>query len=175
LKVHFIRAFLVCIFSVAALVFVWAEVAPPSAPVQKEFDRFVEIISEGMRANGRVSTVTAKPDASDETLIDAAAQQLNAHPAPLKNWHILKKEHMGPEDFEAVLQKKYPDRFFGTRETGRYLIAVIDSDQGQKIIWMGEGQVNGGHWARMYNCDATFTSPQDGGTPLIRTNIPVNH
>jgi len=49
------------------------------------------------------------------------------------------------------------------------LVALIDSDQGHKIMAINEGQYPGGaHWARMYNCDAVFSSPQDGGTPLIR-------
>jgi len=41
---------------------------------------------------------------------------------------------------------------------------VIDSDQGHKIVVIDEYQFpSGGHWARMYNCDAVFSSPMNGG------------
>jgi hypothetical protein len=107
-------------------------------------------------------------------LIAAAVQQLNKNPAPLKEWHILKKEYVGPAEFEAHLRKKNPDELLGVNSR-TYLVAVIDSDQGRKIIAIagvlsvdGIHDDNGAHWARMYNCDAVFSSPQEGGTPLIR-------
>jgi hypothetical protein len=146
---------------------------PPPDPVQVEFDRFVDLIADGMWPNGRVTAISAKPDASDEMLIAAAVHQLNQNPGPIKEWHILKKQHVGPAEFEAHLRKKFPDQFPPGISPGvdhsKYLITIIDSDQGQKIIGIAEYHGdNGNHWARMYNCDAVFSSPQEGGTPLIR-------
>jgi hypothetical protein len=110
---------------------------------QPEMDRFVKLISsDGKWGSGRVTTVTTNPDASDEELIAAAAEQLNQNPAPLKEWRVLKKEQISHGPF-------------------KYLLAVIDSDQGHKIVVIAENlYFHGNRWARMYNCDAVFSSPQ---------------
>lgn len=135
----------------------------------------MDIIADGMWVNGTVSTVSAKPDASDEILIASALDQLNKHPGPVKTWHLLKSAHVGAADFEAHLNRMHANWGFGANQ-GKYLIAVVDSDQGRKIIAISEDKsFEGQRWARMYNCDPVFTSPQDGGTPLIRTDIPASH
>jgi hypothetical protein len=156
------------------LVFARADATPPPDPVQNEFDRFVDLIADGMWVNGRITTVSAQPDASDDVLILEAAYQLNARPGPLKKLHILKKEHVDAAAFNATYVKKHPERYpsgLGGPDfsSPTYLIAVIESDQGHKIIAINEIHSDSGtHWARMYNCDAVFSSPQAGGTPLIR-------
>jgi hypothetical protein len=142
---------------------------PPTDTVQNEFDRFVDVIADGMWVNGRVTDVSSTPGASDKMLIGSAVQQLNKNPGPIKEWHILKKEHVGPREFEAHLHKKFSLGIPLGPDDRSYLIAIIDSDQGRKIVAIaGIHDDSGAHWARMYNCDAVFTSPQEGGTSLIR-------
>jgi len=150
-----------------------ADSPPPTDPVQDEFDRALDLISAMMYGGGAVSNIVTKPNASDEMLIAAAAQQLNQKPAPLKEWRILKKQHVGQTEFHAHLLKKYPELFHPGIPAGiddrKFLLAIIDSDQGRKIIVIDETRGKPGiPWARMYNCDANFSSTQYGGTPLDR-------
>jgi len=150
-----------------------ADSPPPIDLVQNEFDRFVDLISAMMYGSGRVSNIVTKPNASDEVLIAAAAQQLNQKPAPLKEWRILRKQHVGQTEFHAHLLKKYPELFHPGIPAGeddrKFLVAIIDSDQGRKVMVINETYGNTSiHWARMYNCDANFSSTQSGGTPLDR-------
>jgi hypothetical protein len=165
------RLFLWCILVSSVLSPVAADSTSPNDSVQHDFDRFVDFIADGMWMNGRVTTISATPDASDEMLIAAAATRLNKNPGPLTQWHILLKKHMGTADFQAVINKRPSPSFSAADPSSGYLIAIIDSDQGHKIIAIGEreGEFSSGtRWARMYNCDAIFNSPQAGGTPLIR-------
>jgi len=157
---------------VASLLLLAACARPPPKPpdpAQKELDRFVDLIANGMWSNGADRGISAKPNAPDEELIATTAEQLNNNPAPLKEWHLLKKEHVGPADFNAHWRKKHPELYpagiGGPSFDGpSYLVAVIDSDQGHKIVVIDEYQFpSGGHWARMYNCDAVFSSPMNGG------------
>jgi hypothetical protein len=171
------RLSLACVLAASMLSLTAAAPPPTPDPVQVEFDRFVNLIAGTMMwANGRVTSIAAKTNASDELLIAAAVQQLNQKLGPIKEWHILKKEHVGPAEFSARFRKIHPELYPPgvsgpeIRDTyPSYLIALIDSDQGHKIIAINDYQHPGGsHWARMYNCDAIFSSPQSGGTPLIR-------
>jgi hypothetical protein len=158
----------------AVTVLSFAAPPAPSDPAQADFDRFMDLIADSMYGTGRTSTISVKQDASDQDLVASAVDQLNKRPAPVKTWHLLKSAHVGASDFEAHISHTNPSWGFRANQR-RYLIAVIDSDQGRKIMAIGEGTSSQTQrWARMYNCDATFTSPQDGGTPLIRTDIPTN-
>jgi hypothetical protein len=167
-----------------ALMFLFvAADSPPDSSVQADFDRFMIFLSNPMFEGGREITITTKLGASDEELITAAVVQLNNVPAALREWHVLKKEHLTHADFKAFLQKKYPDQFKAvhlssgdwafpeiTSQSNKFLVAVIDSDQGRKIIAVDEDPrvTSPVLRASMHNCDAAFSSPMDGGTPLIR-------
>lgn len=162
-----------CLLAATMLLLKAATLPPPTDTVQKEFDRCLDLISPMMYGNGRDTNIITKPYASDEILIIAAAQQLNQIPAPLKTWHILKKQRVGQNEFRAHLLKQHPELFQSGISAGeddrKFLVAIIDSDHGHKVIIIDQSKGPPGMpWARMYNCDANFSSTQSGGTPLDR-------